>query len=183
MNLRKDLCPDMATAERLYPLVLKRLQEYENFRDSQSEDTPEAVFDAEYKAMETYLSELTGKDLSEVWLWEWWEGEGIEVFAFRLALPEPKKVADFSKEEVLEVVHLVEESWFNEDDDWSDEDEENNDFAHFEKIFEMYYADDYYHKLLEINFPKTYDFKYFITQKDGSELTPEAITEKIWGKK
>jgi len=51
-NLRKELRPDFATAERLYPLVLKRLQDYEAFYDAQSEDTPEEVFDKEYKAME-----------------------------------------------------------------------------------------------------------------------------------
>ena len=67
-NLRKELRPDFATAERLYPLVLKRLQDYEAFWDTQSEDTPEEVFEKEYNAMEQYLSELTGKDLSNTWL-------------------------------------------------------------------------------------------------------------------
>ena len=58
-TLRKKLRPDFATAEKLYPLVLKRLEDYEAFHDAQSEDTPEEVFDKEYKAMEQYLSELT----------------------------------------------------------------------------------------------------------------------------
>ena len=70
-TLRKELRPDFATAEKLYPLILKRLEDYETFHDAQSEDTPEEVFDKEYKAMEQYLSELTGKDLSDTWLWEW----------------------------------------------------------------------------------------------------------------
>lgn len=172
MNLRTELCPDMATAEKLYPLILKRLQDYETFHDSQSEDTPEAVFDAEYKAMETYLSELTGKDLSEVWLWEWWEGEGIEVFAFRLALPEPKKVSDFSKEEVWQVVNKIQNAF-------SEEDFENVDYENFNSLF-MIYLDDYYYNLLKVNFPKTYNFKYFIAQKDGSHLSTEQITKKIF---
>jgi len=47
-NLRKELRPDFATAEKLYPLVLKRLQDYEAFWDTQSEDTPEEVFEKEY---------------------------------------------------------------------------------------------------------------------------------------
>lgn len=174
MTLRKELSPDMATAERLYPLILKRLQEYENFHDSQSEDTPEAVFDAEYKAMENYLSELTGKDLSDTWLWEWWESEGIEVLAFRLALPDPKKVADFSKEEVLKVVQILKIELF--------EDLENTDSEDFNSLFKIY-LDNYYHDLLKINFPKTYNFKYFIAQKDGSHLDCEAIADNIWGKK
>ena len=68
-TLRKELRPDFATAEKLYPLVLKCLQDYEAFHDAQSEDTPEEVFDKEYKAMEQSLSELTGKDLFDTWLW------------------------------------------------------------------------------------------------------------------
>jgi len=82
-TLRKELRPDFATAEKLYPLVLKRLRDYEAFHDAQSEDTPEEVFDKEYKAMEQYLSELTGKDLSDTWLWEWWEGNGIETLIWQ----------------------------------------------------------------------------------------------------
>ena len=56
-TLRKELRPDFATTEKLYPLVLKRLQDYEAFWDAQSEDSPEEVFGKEYKAMEQYLSE------------------------------------------------------------------------------------------------------------------------------
>ena len=44
-TLRKELCPDFATAEKLYPLVLKRLRDYEAFCDAQSKDTSEEVFD------------------------------------------------------------------------------------------------------------------------------------------
>ena len=42
-TLRKELRPDFATAEKLYPLILKRLEDYEAFHDAQSEDTPEEV--------------------------------------------------------------------------------------------------------------------------------------------
>ena len=70
-TLRQTLRPDWATAQKHYPLILKRLQDYEAFWDTQPDDTPEAVFDAEYQAMQSYLSELTGKDLSQTWLWDW----------------------------------------------------------------------------------------------------------------
>ena len=33
-TLRKKLRPDFATAEKLYPLVLKRLEDYEAFHDA-----------------------------------------------------------------------------------------------------------------------------------------------------
>jgi hypothetical protein len=40
-TLRKELRPDFATAEKLYPLVLDRLIKYEAFCDAQSEGTPD----------------------------------------------------------------------------------------------------------------------------------------------
>ncbi len=40
-TLRKELRPDFATAEKRYPLVLKRLEDYEAFWDAQSEGTPD----------------------------------------------------------------------------------------------------------------------------------------------
>lgn len=52
-TLRKELRPDWEKAEKHYPLILKRLQEYEQFWDAQSEDTPEEVFETEYKKMES----------------------------------------------------------------------------------------------------------------------------------
>lgn len=33
-TLKKELRPDWATAERLYPLILKRLEQYETFWDA-----------------------------------------------------------------------------------------------------------------------------------------------------
>lgn len=48
-TLRKELRPDWETAEKRYPLILKRLQEYEQFWDAQSEDMPEEIFETEYK--------------------------------------------------------------------------------------------------------------------------------------
>ncbi|GIJ96770.1 hypothetical protein CAPN001_13390 [Capnocytophaga stomatis] len=118
-TLRKELQPDWATAEKLYPLILKRLQEYENFWDAQPEDTPEEVFDKEYKAMENYLSELTGKDLSDVWLWEWWESNGIEVFAFDLAMPFPKKHDNLTKEDLQAFVTIIRNNEFECESEFS----------------------------------------------------------------
>ena len=106
-TLRKELRTDFATAEKLYPLILKRLEDYEAFHDAQSDGTPKEVFDKEYKAMEQYLSELTGKDLSDTWLWEWWECNGIEAFAFDLAMPDPEKHNDLTREDIAAFVRII----------------------------------------------------------------------------
>lgn len=165
----KRLSPDMATAEKIYPLILKRLEEFENFYDEQSGNIAERIFTSEYQTMKNYLSRLTGKDLSEVWLWEWWEGEGIEVLAFRLALPSPKKMADFTQEEVIEIVHILLNGRI---DDYKNG-------SNFEREFSIY-LDDYYHELLKINFPKTYNHRYFHRQKNGKEPTVDEIVMHIF---
>ena len=162
-TLRKELRPDFATAEKLYPLVLKRLEDYEAFWDSQSEDTPEEVFDKEYKAMEQYLSELTGKDLSNTWLWEWWEGNGIEVFAFDLAMPDPVKHNNLTREDIAAFVRIIIDNEFECENDFQEE-------------FMPY-------KFLALNCPH-FDPTVFNTTKDKKgkyhEPTVEEVMEKIW---
>lgn len=174
-HLRAELRPDFETAEKLYPLILSRLQEYEAFHDSQSEDTPEEVFEVEYQKMQTYLSELTGKDLSDVWLWEWWEGNGIEVFAFDLAMPEPKKHNDLTKEDLRDFVEIICTEHFDYQTDFEEE------FMPY-----MFYNQQYFFRFLELNF-KGFRYDFFIQQKDQSgndyEPTTDEIVEKIWNKK
>ena len=171
-TLRKELRPDFATAEKLYPLVLKRLRDYEAFFDAQSEDTPEEVFDKEYKAMEQYLSELTGKDLSDTWLWEWWEGNGIETFAFDLAMPYPVKHNDLTHEDIAAFVRIVIDNEFECEND-------------FQRMFMPYifYSDGYFFEFLEINCPH-FDPSAFNTIKDKNgkyhEPTVEEVMNKIW---
>ncbi|GJH39944.1 hypothetical protein RCZ04_04940 [Capnocytophaga sp. HP1101] len=153
-TLRKELRPDFVTAERLYPLVLKRLQDYETFWDAQADDTPEEVFDKEYKAMETYLSELTGKDLSDTWLWEWWESNGIEAFAFDLAIPDPVKHNDLSREDIEAIVRIIINNEFDCETD-------------FQRKFMpyMFYAHQYFYQFLALNCPH-FNPDVFNTTKD-----------------
>lgn len=111
-TLRKELRPDFQTAERLYRLVIQRLEAYEHFVDAQSQDTPEAVFQAEYTPMEHELSQLSDKDLSQTMLWEWWEENGIEVLAFDIAMPAPQKHPHLTKEDLYAFVKILKENEF-----------------------------------------------------------------------
>ncbi len=171
-TLRKELRPDWEKAEKHYPLILKRLQEYEQFWDAQSEATPEEVFETEYKKMESYLSELTGKDLSDVWLWEWWEGNGIEVFAFDLAMSEPTKHNDLTKDDLKAFVQIYKNKEFECQSDFQAE------FMPY-----MFYNHNYFYRFLELNFKK-FDYKFFQRQKDKNgnwyKLSVDEIVEKIW---
>ncbi|ATA68373.1 hypothetical protein CGC48_06880 [Capnocytophaga cynodegmi] len=171
-TLRQELRPDWATTEKLYPLILKRLQDYETFWDAQPDDTPEAVFDAEYKAMEVYLSELTGKDLSETWLWEWWESNGIEVFAFDLAMPEAQKHDNLTRDDLQAFVTIIRNNEFECENQFQEQ------FMPY-----MFYSHNYFRQFLELNF-KRYKPDFFNSQKDKNgnwhELSIEEIVAKIW---
>ena len=170
-TLRKELRPDFATAEKLYPLVLKRLKSYEKFYDSCYAFSEEEL-DKEYKAMEQYLSKLTGKDLSDTWLWEWWEGNGIEVFAFDLAMPDPVKHNNLTREDIAAFVRIIIDNEF----------ECENDFQR-KFMMDMFYAHQYFYKFLALNCPH-FDPTVFNTTKDKKgkyhEPTVEEVMEKIW---
>ena len=170
-SLRKELRPDFATAEKLYPLVLKRLKSYEKFYDSCYAFSEEEL-DKEYKAMEQYLSELTGKDLSDTWLWEWWEGNGIEAFAFDLAMPDPVKHNDLTREDIAAFVRIIIDNEFECENDFQEE------FMPY-----MFYAHQYFYKFLALNCPH-FDPSVFNTTKDKKgnyhEPTVEEVMKKIW---
>ena len=170
-TLRKELRPDFATAEKLYPLILKRLKSYEKFYDSCYAFSEEEL-DKEYKAMEQYLSKLTGKDLSDTWLWEWWEGNGIEVFAFDLAMPDPVKHNDITREDIAAFVRIIIDNEFECENDFQEE------FMSY-----MFYAHQYFYKFLALNCPH-FDPTVFNTTKDKNgkyhQPTVEEIMNKIW---
>ena len=170
-TLRKELRPDFATAEKLYPLILKRLKSYEKFYDSCYAFSEEEL-DKEYKAMEQYLSELTGKDLSDTWLWEWWEGNGIEAFAFDLAMPDPIKHNDLTREDIAAFVRIIIDSEFECENDFQEE------FMPY-----MFYAHQYFYKFLALNCPH-FDPTVFNTTKDKKgkyhDPTVEEVMKKIW---
>ena len=170
-TLRKELRPDFATAEKLYPLVLKRLKSYEKFYDSCYAFSEEEL-DKEYKAMEQYLSKLTGKDLSDTWLWEWWEGNGIEVFAFDLAMPNPVKHNNLTREDIAAFVRIIIDNEFKCENDFQEE------FMPY-----MFYAHQYFYKFLALNCPHFDPTVLHTTEyKNGEHHQPtvEGVMEKIW---
>lgn len=99
MNLRNTIEPQFDIAEKLYPEVLKPIMDYTDFCNENGDENNE-----EYKKLEATFHGMTGKDMLRFDLWEWWEGEGAEVLAFRISLPDPIKIGDISKDELFEIV-------------------------------------------------------------------------------
>jgi hypothetical protein len=164
--MRKELKANMETAKKLYPKIKELIEKYTEYCDENGDEE-----NIEYKKLENKLHEITGKDISQYNLWEYWEEEGLEPLAFRIALPEPNIVNDITKEELTEIVKIIKEDIFKENDT---DDEFIQEFK--------YLCMDYYHKLLKINF-KNYKYEYFNSQKgkDGKyfEYKVEEIVEKI----
>ena len=114
---------------------------------------------------------MTGKDMSQYNLWEWWEEEGAEVLAFRISLPHPKVVDKVTKEELTELVRRLKTFISTDEQDTSLK-------AQF-----RYYLNEYYTRFLELNF-KSFDHTLFERNKDENgkyfEYTQEQIIERLW---
>lgn len=166
MELRKEIEPDFETAEKLYQEVLKLILAYTDYCDETGDED-----NSEYEKLENTLHEMTGKNMSQFNLWEWWEEEGAEVLAFRISLPDPKTVENITKEELTELVRR-QKTFVIQDE----QDETLKGQFH-------YHIDDYFINFLRVNF-KTFDHKLFHSHKDKNghyhEYTQDEIVEKLW---
>lgn len=135
----------MSLTKSRYPTVLQALMDYEQHVDLLGDDEFEAN-----RALQRRLEEFTEKDLSSYNLWEWWEEEGIEVLAFRVALPDPPCLKRRLRyDELAEIVRCL---FGNE--------EAADEFA---KRFSIYLCDRY-HGLLKLNAP-FYCYTWFLRKK------------------
>ena len=166
MELRKEIEPDFETVEKRYPIALQAIMSYTAYCDENGDEDL-----VEYNKLADYLHQLTGKDMSQFNLWEWWEEEGAEVLAFRIVLPEPQCVHNISMDELYEVVKRLKTDIYTPSEDGS-----------LKEIFK-YHLDEYYKLFLERNF-NTYDPKLFernINDKgEYFEYTEAQIVQMLW---
>jgi len=169
MELRKEIEPDFETAEKLYPDVLKLILDYTAYCDEHGDEDS-----SEYKNLENKLYRMTGKDMSQFNLWEWWEGNGAENLAFDICLPDPEKVERLTRSELAEIVRRMKTFEIPDPEDES-----------FRSLFYNYicFGSDYYPNFLKINC-KTYHIKLFQRHKNKNgeyfEYSEEDITDQLW---
>ena len=166
MKLRDALEPKMDIAEALYPKLFALIQQIEDYYDHSDVEGMQAGLNQ----IDQLVPEKKVK-LEDVL--ENYEAEGAEVLAFRIGLPNPALVKDFSKAELLEVVARIKT-------DTSERWEQVHTLS-FKETFSLYLTD-YYHALLKLNF-KRYQFSYFGRNKiDGvyTEFSIHEIVDKIW---
>ena len=166
MQLRKEIEPDFETVEKRYPIALKAIMSYTAYCDENGDEDL-----VEYNNLADYLPQLTGKDMSQFNLWEWWEEEGAEVLAFKIVLPEPQCVYNITMDEVHEIVKRLKTDIYTPSEDGS-----------LKEIFK-YHLDEYSKLFLERNF-NTYDPKLFernINDKgEYFEYTEAQIVQMLW---
>ena len=166
MQLRKEIEPDFETVEKRYPIALKAIMSYTAYCDENGDEDL-----VEYNKLADYLHQLTGKDMSQFNLREWWEEEGAEVLAFRIVLPEPQCVHNITMDELYEVVKRLKTDIYTPSEDGS-----------LKELFK-YHLDEYYKLFLERNF-NTYDPKLFernINDKgEYFEYTEAQIVQMLW---
>jgi len=166
MELRKEIEPDIETAEKLYPEVLELILAYTDYCDENGDED-----NSEYQKLENKLHGITGKDISRFNLWEWWEAEGAENLSFDISLPDPKIVDNILKTELIEIVKRKMTFVMHNDNDDSFK-------GQFHYRFGNFYID-----FLEKNF-KTYNPKLFQRNKDKNgnyfEYSEDEIVEKLW---
>ncbi|RXM51232.1 MULTISPECIES: hypothetical protein [unclassified Chryseobacterium] len=169
MKLRDEIEPDFETAEKRYPEVLKLVLDYADWCDEHGDED-----NSEYKKLENKLHAMTGKEMSQFNLWEWWEGDGAEHLSFDISLPDPQIVENITKDELTEIVRRMNTFEIPDPDDQS-----------FKGIFYNYicFGSDYFTDFLKLNF-KGYDIKLFQAHKDKDgnyyEYSQEEITDALW---
>lgn len=99
MKSEQALEPPLAVAEERYATILASILAYTQFCDTHGDDD-----NAEYDRLADQLQALSGKDISRFNLREWWEEEGAEVLAFRIALPDPVKLDGVSRTDITHIV-------------------------------------------------------------------------------
>jgi hypothetical protein len=171
MLLRKELEPRFDVAEKLYPEVYEAITAYATFCDNHGDEE-----DTGYNDLKIKIQQLTGKDMTNINLWEWWEEEGAENLAFTISLPSPRKVANITLSELTELVKRAQGL----------EQPANTDTGFQAAFYDtLVFSIRYFHQLIELNF-KEYSHKLFQRNKDlrGNyyEYSTAEIVAKLWSK-
>ena len=151
----------MDVAEVRYPLILALILGYASHIDTYGDSDS-----AELLKVQQQISAVAEKDVAPYNLVEWWEEEGAEVLAFRIALPAPPQLnRHLTATELDAVVRRLPSGCFAGRDEFS-------------QAFSAY-LDSWYHQLLKLNAP-FYVYQWFNRQKSADGQWFEySNTEKV----
>ncbi len=167
--MNQSLHPDWDIARSRYPIVLQAVLNYARHVDEVGDETLD-----EYRALEQRLHVLTGKEMSAFNLHEWWEEEGAEVLAFRIALPDPPRLEQpLPRDAIADVVNRRMSVFDRPSGRQADD---------FVEAFTVY-LDSWHLQLLALNAPH-FEHNWFNRQRnrDGQwfEYSNEELTDLLW---
>jgi hypothetical protein len=94
--MRKELEPNLVLAEKLYPLIFDLISEFDNACGNIDKQ----------KVVIAKISQLTGKEIFEFDITEYWEYISKEDLTHQFAIPNPSKI-EMSKLELIEILKLI----------------------------------------------------------------------------
>jgi hypothetical protein len=161
--MRHELKPNIKIAEKLFPDIIKLLENYVN------DDNGDLL------ELENKLKELTGKNIKKYYLSSWLEEDENDDIAFVLSVPENNnKYENITKDELYEIISFM-KLYSNKTMEETENEKSKN------KTFEEKYKHKlvgYYNNILENNF-KRYDDKLLYKQKDKNGKETEYSIEEI----
>lgn len=100
MTLRAELEPKIEIAEKIFPQVIELITLYDDGYDNSDRHKVETAI--------SKINALTNKNIQEDDLLEYWGAESREELAFKLSIPDPIKVDNISRDELLEIINRIE---------------------------------------------------------------------------
>lgn len=167
--MRAEIEPNFALARERYEEVLESILDYVDYSNTHGGDKDGLG----YKKLEEHLHDMTGKDISKFDLLNWWE-EGAEAIAFDIALPDPIKLDDISKDELKIIVERVKN--FDLDDL---DDEFINEF--YRRTISL---KGYFMQFLKLNFKNCSESLFLTNVNMAGELfeySSDEIVDILWG--
>jgi hypothetical protein len=163
--MRHELKPRIEIAEKLFPNIIKLLENYVNDDNGNLSE------------LENKLKEITGKNIEQYYLSSWLEEDEIDNIAFVLSLPENNnnKYKNITEDELFEIITFM-KLYSNKTTEETELEKSGS------KTFEEKYKHKlvgYYHNILKNNFKRyNYELLYKSKDKNGNE-TEHGIEEII----
>ena len=165
MKLRTELEPKIEVAENIFPKIIEFISLYDDGYDNSDRQKIEtAIYE---------INALTNKNIQEDDLFEYWEAESQAELAFKISIPDPLKVDNISREELLEIIKRMQSF---EDQGISDK------LSELEVPLSHTLTYEYYLPLLKRNFSYPEPYELFNQQNVNGEfieLTANEIADKI----
>ena len=170
MLLRPEIEPQLQIAEQLYFKILEFIKEYDYFNDKLEAEITGKIAQK--------IANLSGKDITEDSLFEYYEAGSAEELAFGISLPYPQKVENITIEELTEIVKRIQFIAY----DTFDSQVITKEFKENKHNICAILAQGYFMEFLDLNFSHPNVYRLFQRQKINGkwvELTVDDVVRQL----